>query len=91
MTSKRTEIGEYGISRISYTNGFGQFHREDGPAEICGDGTEYWYQNGKLFREDGPCIIYPDGSVIWPHQSDGSCFMENERGDEVWRSKEKLP
>ena len=33
------------------------FHREDGPALIYPDGTEYWFFNGRIHREGGPAII----------------------------------
>jgi hypothetical protein len=55
-----------------FDNGFyvirdrvGQCHRDDGPAIICPDGRQYWYQNGNLHRDDGPAVIYPDGEQEW--------------------------
>jgi hypothetical protein len=83
-------VRKHYIDSIQYTEK-GKYSRDGGPALIYKGGSEYWIKDGKLFRKDGPCSIYPDGSAIWDQQSDGSCFMENERGDEVWRSKEKLP
>ena len=48
-----------------WKNDKGGRHREDGPAVICSDGTQYWYINGKLHREDGPARIYSDGEQYW--------------------------
>ena len=28
----------------------GQLHREDGPAIIMPDGSEFWYRKGKLYQ-----------------------------------------
>ena len=39
----------------------GKRHRENGPATIYANGTEYWYLNGKKHRENGPAIIYSSG------------------------------
>jgi hypothetical protein len=38
-------------------------HRNNGPAVIKPDGTQYWYQNGKIHRDNGPAIIRADGSL----------------------------
>ena len=38
-------IGEYG--QTEYKNKHGELHREDGPAAIFKDGTEYWFLHGK--------------------------------------------
>lgn len=92
MTPKRSEYREYGFNRIHYTNGLDESSRENGPAGIYGDGTEYWYKNGELFREDGPCIIYPDGSTVWHLVSGSSGFYtEDDHGNKHnWSSAEKL-
>lgn len=34
-------------------------HREDGPAVIAYDGSQYWYQNNILTRKNGPAIVLP--------------------------------
>ena len=55
-------------------------HREDGPAFVTFDGTEYWYQNGLRHREDGPAVKYTTGSEEWymngkRHRMDGPAIM----------------
>jgi hypothetical protein len=40
-------------------------HRDDGPAVIYPDGTQYWFRNGKLHRENGPAVIRPDDLRDW--------------------------
>ena len=42
-----------------YYNSQGQVHRDDGPAIITPDGSEYWYCNGKQLRSDGPAATWP--------------------------------
>jgi hypothetical protein len=34
-------------------------HRDDGPAVIFNDGSQYWCQNGQYHRTDRPAIIFP--------------------------------
>lgn len=43
----------------------GLYHREDGPAIECFNGTKYWIINGKSHREDGPAIVYASGGKSW--------------------------
>ena len=45
----------------TWKNSEGQYHREDGPAVECLDGTRIWYVNGQLHREDGPAIVRLNG------------------------------
>lgn len=33
-------------------------HRDNGPAQIEGDGTESWFRDGELHRANGPCVDY---------------------------------
>lgn len=40
-----------------------RYHRENGPAVIWNNGSEYWYREGKIHREDGPAIKHSDGTV----------------------------
>lgn len=42
-----------------------KLHRTDGPAVICLDGHEEWWQNGKRHRENGPATIYKNGTKHW--------------------------
>ena len=46
-------------------NRSGQLHRDDGPAIVHPDGTQYWYRNGQLHRDDGPAAVYQDGKQLW--------------------------
>ena len=59
----RIEVNEYGIHK--YYNSADQLHRTNGPAVLCADGTELWYQNGLRHRTDGPAIMWPDGHKWW--------------------------
>jgi len=43
----------------------GFLHREDGPAVIWANGSEFWYKNGDLHREDGPAVIWASGCKSW--------------------------
>jgi hypothetical protein len=52
-------IDEDGTKR--WRNKDGHLHREDGPAIVYKDGTQFWWLNDKLHREDGPAVIFPDG------------------------------
>ena len=56
-------IGTQGAK--TWENADGERHREDGPALIFTDGTQWWYQNGLLHREDGPAQIWVDGVEHW--------------------------
>ena len=48
-----------------WRNKDGQYHRTDGPAIECVDGTKYWCINGQLHRTDGPAVEWADGSKVW--------------------------
>jgi hypothetical protein len=48
-----------------YYNGGNQYHRENGPAVIYADGTQYWYKNGRRHRIDGPAVIHASGYTCW--------------------------
>lgn len=43
------------------------FHRIDGPAIelLNGNGTKYWYIDGKQHREDGPAVERANGDKEW--------------------------
>ena len=43
----------------------GKYHRLDGPACECADGSKFWYVEGKRHRLDGPAIEWADGSKFW--------------------------
>jgi len=55
----RLEIDEDG-SRLWY-NDQGYYHREDGPAVECVNGTKQWFKNGKFHRIGGPAIEWHFG------------------------------
>ena len=57
--------GKFEHGRYQIRNSKGHLHREDGPAIIFPDGTQYWHRNGEFHRDDGPAIIYPDGRQHW--------------------------
>jgi hypothetical protein len=55
-------------------------HRDDGPALIKIDGTQYWYSHGSIHRNDGPAVIRPDGTQEWwldhrRHRNDGPAVI----------------
>ena len=55
-------VDEYG-NKVWYKDG--QYHREDGPAIIWANGTEWWYKNGQRHRLDGPAIEHANGDKGW--------------------------
>jgi len=57
--------GKFENGRYVVRNRNGDYHRDDGPAVIRPDGTQYWYRNGQFHRDDGPAIIRPDGRREW--------------------------
>jgi len=67
---------------------FNKCHREDGPAVIWANGTQYWYRNNKLHRELGPAIIVPCGAQEWyqnglRHREDGPAIVYAD-GTQCW-------
>ncbi len=61
---------------VEHKDEHGKLHRDDGPATIWPDGTQYWYQHGVPHRDDGPAITYADGARYWYrygelHRDDG--------------------
>lgn len=60
----------------------GLIHKEDGPALVLIDGTEYWFKNDVLHREDGPAIVNPLGNEeFWYknnklHREDGPAIVD---------------
>ena len=42
-----------------------KLHRLDGPAVEFGDGTKWWFINGKQHRHDGPAVEWPNGTKFW--------------------------
>ena len=40
-------------------------HREDGPAVVWADGTQYWFNRGKSHFAHGPAILNDDGRLRW--------------------------
>ena len=82
----RIVVNEYGIHK--YYNSADQLHRTNGPAVLCADGTELWYQNGLRHRTDGPAVLWADGTKLWyqnglRHRTDGPA-VEYASGDKVW-------
>ena len=58
-----------------YRNNY-EYHREDGPAIICANGTQIWVRYGEHHREDGPATIHPDGKVEWRYDGHAYSFEE---------------
>jgi hypothetical protein len=42
-----------------------KYHRLDGPAVECVDGTKVWFVDGKFHRLDGPAIERANGQKEW--------------------------
>ena len=66
----------------------GYYHRDDGPAEIWRDGTQFWYQHGEQHRDGGPAIIWMNGTQIWyqhdqRHRDDGPAVIRSD-GTKMW-------
>jgi hypothetical protein len=57
------EIDECG--NIEYYNSKQEYHRLDGPAIECTDGSKIWFANGQQHRLDGPAADYANGTKIW--------------------------
>jgi hypothetical protein len=53
---------EHGTTR-HFKNGL--THKDNGPALIKSNGSEYWYQNGIRHRKDGPAYTEKTGSKLW--------------------------
>ena len=53
------------VFREEYTDENGKWHREDGPAIKCNDGSESWWIHGQLHKEDGPAIVDGSGYKAW--------------------------
>ncbi len=75
-------------------DGYGELHRDDGPAMIWPNGEQRWYRHGELHRDDGPAVIWPDGKQEWyrygeRHRDDGPAEVWPD-GSLVWYVDGKL-
>ena len=50
---------------VQWLDDEGQPHREDGPAWIRSDGTQYWFNHGRYHFAHGPADLYADGRLRW--------------------------
>jgi hypothetical protein len=66
-------IDEYGNQL--WLNNEKTLHREDGPAYIDTNKTQFWYLTGKCHREDGPAVISSRGGISW--YIDGYVYASN--------------
>jgi hypothetical protein len=71
-----------------WRNARGQLHRTDGPAIVCVDGDQFWFQNDQRHRTDGPAIVRANGDQYWYqndqlHRIDGPAIVYT-NGDQVW-------
>jgi len=48
-----------------YKNSKGLYHRLDGPAIECRNGSKEWYKEGLYHRTDCPAIEYTNGDKYW--------------------------
>ena len=56
-------------------------HRENGPAVIHPDGTEFWFINGELHRLDGPSLVFSNGHKSWYIK--GKRYLEKEYNEKI--------
>ena len=75
----------------SYTNEWGEPHREDGPALQCIEPgrTEYmWYLHGELHRIGGPAVVNQKVTQWWVngqlHREDGPALTFGNGSEEWW-------
>lgn len=87
---------------VSWSNKNGDFHREDGPAEIMYAGgnpekkMEQWFYNGLKHRKDGPATIYYDGYKEWwindkLHNENGPAVIYPDGEEEYWENGKSIP
>lgn len=67
----------------------GYYHRLDGPAVECTDGSYDWYFEGDLHRTDGPAQRTHLGSEHWylngkRHRTDGPAIVYREGHEKRW-------
>lgn len=62
------------------------YHRLDGPALKCANGTKIWSVDGQLHRLDGPALEYANGLKIW--YVDGNLL--NTAKVEEWLEENKI-
>ena len=43
----------------------GHYHREDGPAIVWPNGTQWWFSHGGYHFAHGPSDLYADGALRW--------------------------
>jgi hypothetical protein len=64
-------------------------HREDGPAVIMANGSQFWHQNHQLHRTDGPAVTFADGGQEWyqdgrRHRLDGPAVIRVDGTQKWW-------
>ncbi len=72
----------------------GQWHRDDGPAVIESNGSQWWFRHGEIHRDDGPAMIYSVGRLEWCqygeyHRDDGPARIHVD-GTQEWYQHGKL-
>lgn len=73
----------------------GKIYREDGPAIISSDGTQFYYQNDQLHRLDGPALILQNGHQYYYqndqlHRNDGPAVIYPNGDKEYWIDGKQL-
>ena len=43
----------------------GKLQREDGPAAVFANGTQFWFRDGVPHRSDGPAVVHANGRNQW--------------------------
>jgi len=67
---------------------YNKLYRKVGPAIICSNGDEEWWQHGNLHRLDGPAVKCKDGREEWRingilHRLNGPALISN-NNDKFW-------
>ena len=88
MKEQHIEINNHGDKFYYLDEEMTIFHREDGPAIECVNGSKEWCINGKLHRENGPAVEWADGTKEWwkngkRHREDGPA-IEWADGTKSW-------
>jgi len=61
ILQEHIEDGEYYVDGIRRWFVDNELHREDGPAVVMDNGSEFWFKDGKRHRIGGPAAIVPSG------------------------------
>ena len=55
----------YRSGMVQWIDDEGRAHREDGPAEVWKDGTQWWLRHGWAHFAYGPADLWSRGTLAW--------------------------